>query len=149
MVEESGDKPKIIVDEDWKSKVQAEKDALERAKHEPSQSADTPAAQPSSETEDHAHGRRQFPPATLSVLMTTLATEAMLSLGQMQHPISNKIELDLEQAKHFIDSLQMLEEKTAGNRTPEESRLLDGILYELRMAFVEVQSRSAAAAKPR
>jgi hypothetical protein len=119
-------KSKLIIDEDWKSQAQAEKEALER---QPQAKPDAAAA--------------PMPPVTLAVLLTTLATQALVSLGQIPHPVSGKPELHLDEAKHFIDTLEMLEEKTKGNRTEEESRLLDNLLHELRMGFVEVQARVA------
>ncbi len=84
-------------------------------------------------------GEPPLPAATLSFLITTLATQAMVSLGQIPDPFSNKAEFRPAQATHFIDTLQMLEEKTSGNRTPEESSLLRSCLYQLRMAFVQRQ----------
>ena len=122
-------KPKLIIDEDWKSQVQAEKEALERQKEHPSRPQ--PAAGP-------------LPPATLAMLLTTLATQALVGLGQIPHPLSGKAEIQLDEAKHFIDTLEMLEAKTAGNRTPEEERLLENLLHELRLGYVEVQSHVAA-----
>ena len=82
-----------------------------------------------------------MPPATLSFLITTLATQAMVSLGQVPNPFSGKTEMRLPEARHFIDTLVMLEEKTANNRSPEESTLLDGFLHQLRMSYVEAQCK--------
>ena len=59
----------------------------------------------------------------------------------MPNPVSGKTETDLEQAKHFIDMLGVLEEKTKGNLTDDESRSLESVLFDLRMGFVEVSSR--------
>lgn len=63
-----------------------------------------------------------------------------MCLGQMANPVTGKAEPRLPEAKHFIDMLAVLEEKTAGNRSAEESALLDGFLHELRMAYVTSQS---------
>jgi hypothetical protein len=81
-----------------------------------------------------------MPPASLLTLVSTLASQAMLSLGAIPHPITGKAEVDFEQAKHFIDTLGLLEEKTAGNRTPEEDATLTQVVHELRMAFVGMKS---------
>ncbi len=51
-------------------------------------------------------------------------------------PATNRPEIHLDEAKHFIDLLEMLDQKTAGNRTPEESQLLEDLLHELRLGFV-------------
>lgn len=127
-----GTKPKLIIDEDWKSQVQAEKEALERQKvHSPQPQPEAAAGAP-------------LPPATLAMLLTTLATQALVGLGQIPHPTSGKAEIHLDEAKHFIDTLEMLEAKTAGNRSPEEDRLLENLLHELRLGFVEVQSHVSA-----
>ena len=147
MTDESTDSPKIIVNEDWKGRVEAEKHAAEQKKAAasvnqnaagPEQSAKAPAA--SSSAEPAARPNIPPPPATLEFLITTLATQAMMSLGQVPNPISGKADVRLPEAKHFIDMLTVLEEKTAGNRTPDESALLDGFLHELRMTFVMSQS---------
>ena len=128
------DEKKIIIDEDWKSQVEAEKAAAEAARKtsdaptQPAPGAGKPVPKPP------AAG--QLPPADLSILVTMLATQAMVSLGALPNPLTHKVEADPAQARHFIDLLEMIEEKTKGNTTPEESRLLDGVLHELRMAFV-------------
>jgi hypothetical protein len=86
---------------------------------------------------ENPHPHDRMPPATLTLLLTSLGTQALMSLGQILNPMTNKAEVDLDQAQHCIDLLSMLEEKTAGNRTPEESQMLDGMLYELRMLFLQ------------
>ena len=48
-------------------------------------------------------------------------------------------EIHLDEAKHFIDMLEMLETKTAGNRSAEESQLLENVLHELRLGFVTLK----------
>ena len=126
-------KSKIIIDEDWKSQAQAEKEALERQVHQ------EPPARPAQPA--------GLPPATLAVLLTTLATQALVALGQIPHPVSGKPEIHFDEAKHFVDTLEMLETKTGGNRTPEETQLLDNLLHELRLGYVEVQKHLAATAK--
>ena len=130
MSDEETSKPKIIIDEDWKEQVQAEKESLESRKQQPE--------------DETAHAYGPLPEASLSMLVTTLATQAMVALGQIPNPISGQPQVDLEHAKHFVDTLAVLEEKTAGNRTPEETELLGRMLHELRLGFVEMQNRPAA-----
>jgi hypothetical protein len=127
-------KPKLIIDEDWKSQVQAEKQALDRQLHQ------EPPAGPQPKQPAEAV---PLPPATLAILLTTLATQALVGLGQVPSPVSGKPEVHLDEAKHFIDTLEMLEAKTAGNRTAEETQLLDNLLHELRIGFVQVQAHLA------
>lgn len=125
-------KPKLIIDEDWKSQAQAEKEALDRQVHQQHAQPQAPPAEAA-----------PMPPATLAVLLTTLATQTLVALGQIPHPVSGKHEAHLDEAKHFIDTLEMLETKTAGNRTPEETQLLDNLLHELRLGYVQMQTHLA------
>ncbi len=84
-----------------------------------------------------------MPPASLVFLCTTLATQTMIALGQIPNPLTGKTELRLKQAKHYIDTLGMLEEKTSGNRTTDESRYSTDLLHQMRMAYVMIQSELA------
>ncbi len=118
---------KIIIDEDWKSQVEAEK-AAARAREQEGQ-ADAPS-QPRAGS---------LPPASLSFLVTTLATQSMVAMGLVPNPLTNQAERRPDEAKHFIDTLQVLYEKTEGNRTPDETQLMDNVLHELRMGFISVQ----------
>jgi uncharacterized protein DUF1844 len=137
MSTENQDKPQIFVDEDWKSRVEAEK------KNAAGASATGSSATAATDDRAGAEPPPPLPPATLSFLVTTLATQAMVSLGQVPNPFSGKVEVRLPEARHFIDTLVMLEEKTAGNRTPEESALLRGALHQLRMAYIEAEATPA------
>jgi len=65
-----------------------------------------------------------------------LYSEALMHLGQVPDPMTGQPHQDLEQAQFTIELLAMLQAKTEGNRTPEESAVLDEILAALRMAFV-------------
>ena len=67
------------------------------------------------------------------------AQNAALFLGQIPNPQSGKAEVNLEVARMFIDQLVMIQEKTRGNLTAEERQLLEMVLYELRLRFVEAQ----------
>ena len=83
----------------------------------------------------------QLPPPSFSFLVATLAGQASITLGQLPNPITNKAEVNLEMAKHFIDTLAVLEEKTKGNLTADETALLEGALHQLRLAFLEAQKK--------
>ncbi len=133
---ESSEKPKVIVDEDWKTKVQAEKEAL---KKQPTANAGTEK----SPTEGAAGKQPQveIPEASFSLLVTTLATQALAALGQVAPPDTKEVPIDLKLAKHLIDTMEILEQKTQGNLTEEESKLLTKMLYELRMIFVATRNR--------
>jgi hypothetical protein len=128
------DKPKIVVDDDWKAQAQAEKEKL--ADH--AAEAEAPAAGKGGEP-------RELPPASFGTLVQSLAVQTMLALGGMQDRKTNRIIVDLDLAKHHIDTLTLLEQKTKGNLTAEEKKLLDQALYETRMAYVQMAQRVAGA----
>ncbi len=75
-------------------------------------------------------------PASFVNFLSTLATNAAASLGAMPHPATGKRSVDLETGKYWLDVLAMITEKTKGNLHPKESRLLEGILADLRMQYV-------------
>ena len=132
-----GEEKKLYVDEDWKTRVEAERAAT--GKEQPGPSGEKPAAEPPEELE--------LPPPDLLFLAGTLYMQAMIGLGVFPNPISKKAEPHLRQAKHGIDSLEVLQQKTQGNRTPEESQAIENMLHELRMAYVAVLEKSPLAKK--
>jgi hypothetical protein len=140
------DEKRIIIDEDWKAQVQAEKEAAaQQPKAEPaSASADaTSAAEPSS----GASADPAMPPASFEMLVTTLATEALVAMGQVPHPLTGKAELRRNQAQYLIDTLDVLRQKSKGNLTPAEQELIDSVLHQVRMVFIAVANQPAAEAK--
>jgi hypothetical protein len=83
-------------------------------------------------------GGTRFDPTSFVALVIGLATQAQILLGVIENPITKKKEeVDLERAKNVIDLVGMLEKKTEGNRTDEESEFLGRILADLRMRFVQ------------
>lgn len=80
-------------------------------------------------------------------LVTYLSTTAMFQLGLIAGPSGERIPADMPNAKRTLDLLEVLQEKTQGNLTASESRLLADVLYELRMSFVEIQKRQARKSK--
>jgi hypothetical protein len=82
-------------------------------------------------------------PSGFETLVSYLSTTTMFQLGLIPGPGGERIPSDMPNAQRTIDLLQVLQEKTQGNLTPNESRLLDDVLYELRMTFVELQKRMA------
>ncbi|HKP70175.1 MAG TPA: DUF1844 domain-containing protein [Pyrinomonadaceae bacterium] len=77
-------------------------------------------------------------PASFVNFLSTLATNAAASLGAVPHPATGQRSLDLETGKYWLDVLAMITEKTKGNLHPQEARLLDGLLADLRMQYVTV-----------
>jgi len=143
MSEEEASKPKIIVDDDWKSRAQAEKEQLQRAtaaaKEQPVEPPVSEPTPPPSERE----AVEPLPPASFPVLVMSLATHALASMGQIPGADGKPV-VELDHAKHFIDTLGILEEKTKGNLTPHESEMLTRALHELRLLFVAVGKQDAA-----
>jgi hypothetical protein len=77
-------------------------------------------------------------PVTFSTLVLGLSTQALLHLGEIPSPDSGAIERDLAAAKHVIDILGILGEKTRNNLEPGEQTLLNSVLYDLRIRYVEL-----------
>ncbi len=144
MSEEETSKPKIIVDDDWKSRAQAEKEQLQqqasaKQKQPPAESAQEEPSPSRPEPEADI----PLPPASFSFLVTSLATQALATMGQVPGEDGKPI-VQLKHAQHFIDTLAMLEEKTKGNLTPDEAAILENVLHELRLIFVAVGKKPAA-----
>lgn len=134
MPDNAGEK-KIIIDEDWKSQVAAEKEALEQGQQQPGDAT-------------KAADAAEMPQASFSMLVSMLATEAMIGLGQLPHPVTGEATAAPEHATYFIDTLGMLDEKTKGNLTPEEARMMEDLLHQLRLAFVAIQGRQGEPIEP-
>ncbi len=137
--EHPNEEKKIIIDEDWKSQVEAEQEAARQQPETPA--PETPAPEPA---ESAAKATGPLPPPNLGVLASGLYLQGMVSLGLLPSPSSDKPEMHLDQAKHAVDMLQVLYEKTEGNRTADETSEMDAMLHELRLAFVSVQETSKA-----
>jgi hypothetical protein len=88
----------------------------------------------------------QTPPVALgpidfSTHILSLASSAMIALGKMPAPDGTAQPVDLETAKFLIDILAMLETKTKGNLDEAESKLLQSLIYDLRVAYVDAQPK--------
>jgi hypothetical protein len=78
--------------------------------------------------------------ATFTDFLLWLATMAAVQFGDLPDPVSGEpVEPNIPAAGHLVEVIGMLQEKTAGNLAPEEAKLLDDLLYELRMRFVQAQ----------
>ncbi len=134
MAEEGQETPKIIIDDDWKAQAQADKEKLAREMEEKPAAAE-PTAQPGQAAPDGAP--REVPAASFPILVNSLLTQIFFALGAIADPQSGQRFVDLALAKHHIDMLGVLEEKTKGNLTEEETKLLDRAVYESRMQYVQ------------
>lgn len=133
------DEKKIIIDEDWKTRVAAEKDEANRREKTSPEPAETGGPSMADAP--------TMPPASFELLVTMLATEAMAGLGQLPNPLTGQLESDPAGARYAIDMLEMLADKTKGNLTPQEDFGLRELLHQLRMAFVALQSAPTAPAE--
>ena len=70
-------------------------------------------------------------------LIFSLSTSVLIQLGEIQDPITQQLAKNLPLAKQTIDLIGMLEEKTRGNLTSDEGKVLENILYDLRMRYVK------------
>ena len=76
-----------------------------------------------------------FPTVTFSTFLLSLSTSALVTLGELPDPMGNDKSVNLPLAKQTIHIIEMLKEKTVNNLGPEEGRLIDGILYDLRKKY--------------
>lgn len=89
-------------------------------------------------------GDDALPGIDFATFIMSLSHSAFLHLGEAPNPETNKVETNLPLARQTIDLLGLLEEKTKGNLTGDEERLLTQVLFDLRMRFVEVQKKAEA-----
>jgi hypothetical protein len=83
----------------------------------------------------------KLPPASFPLIAATFGTQAMLALGQIPNPLDGKTEVRIDMAKHAIDMLAILEEKTKGNLTADEAAMLESLLHQLRLAYMNVAKK--------
>lgn len=81
---------------------------------------------------------RQLPPIDFPTFIMSMYTQALLLMGEAAHPEIKDVPQDLDGARQTIDILRMLKEKTTGNLSLDEDRLLENLLHELRMRFVKL-----------
>lgn len=149
-------KPSLHVDTDWKKQAQEEKKRL--AEQEAQRRASTagpagvvsgaataagPTAAPKA-APGRAGGRKagEMPPASLATMMQSIVTQALFYMGELAARGSEPI-VNLDMARHHIDTLSILEEKTKNNLTEDEKKMLDAALYETRMRFISIASQYA------
>jgi hypothetical protein len=127
-MDEQNQAPKIHIDSDWKAQARAEKEKMaEKGK------AEGPAGAA-------AGGRGGLPPATFETLVSTMATQALFALGAIPDPRTGQRMMSLDLARHHIDMLTVIEQKSKGNLSTDESNLLVTTLYELRQRYIQVAS---------
>lgn len=82
-----------------------------------------------------------LPPVDFSNLILSLSTSVLINLGEVPDPVTNKTDKNIEMARQTIDIIDMLKDKTKGNLTEGEGKLVDAVLYDLRMRYVSISSR--------
>jgi hypothetical protein len=87
--------------------------------------------------EAHAEQPPPLPEVNFSAFVYSLSTSALVHLGEIPEPLTQKMDKNLPLAKQTIDILGILQEKTKGNLTQEEDNLLNSFLYDLRMRYVK------------
>lgn len=95
-----------------------------------------PLAKESAEEQQQAP-QEQEPELDFFNYIASLGFQAMIFLGEVPNPMTNKIDINLKQAKFLIDTLVIIREKTTGNLSKEEAELLNGSIYELQLRYVE------------
>lgn len=104
--------------------------------------ADEPARPSGEAAGAHAeHSDEPLPEINFSTFIISLSTQALMHLGEIADPMSGKAETDLPGAKQMIDILSLLQEKTRGNLSPGEQQLVEDVLYDLRMRYVDAVKR--------
>jgi len=117
---------KIAVDDDWKSRVEREKQAESASEQIPG-----------------------YPEASFELLVRTFSMQAMAAMGVLGGPGGEQQPPDLAMAKHLIDLLGVIEEKTRGNLSADEAGMLEQMLHQLRILFINPEvRRSIAKAAP-
>lgn len=71
------------------------------------------------------------------IFVTSLGMQALIFLGEMANPITNETKIELPRAKYLIETISMIKDRTRGNLTDEEGRLIDDMLYTLRLKYAE------------
>jgi hypothetical protein len=84
----------------------------------------------------------QAPERSLAGLFMMLASSAVVSMGEVADPVTGQRHYDLDQAAEIIDLLVLLREKTEGHRSAEESQVLDELVYDLQVRFVNARKRA-------
>jgi hypothetical protein len=159
------DKPSLHIDDDWKKQAQEEKRRLAEQQQKAAAAPAAPRvpppglgvppgvapgmapadpragdAAPATAGARTARGQRQLPEASFATLVQSILTQAMFYLGELS-PYGGEPVLNLDMARHQVDTLGVLEQKTVNNLAEDEQRLLDAALYEARTRFVAVASQ--------
>lgn len=115
------EQPKLIIDTDWKTQAEAEKERLAEQARQKAQAAE-----------------HDLPPADVVGIVQILASQALLYMGGFPDPQTGRTMVALDLAKFHIDLMGVLEEKTKGNLSEEENEIVSQTAHELRLRYVDV-----------
>ncbi len=128
MKDEEREKGFVVRDRRFTAKKEEEKIATKDEKKE------EPIKEKNSETKEEG----PLPEINFTSFIFSLSTSALIQLGEVEDPFTQKKEKHLPLAKQTIDLIGMLKEKTKGNLTSEEEKFIDQVLFDLRMRYVKV-----------
>lgn len=145
------EQPSLHIDTDWKKQAQEEKRRLAEKAQQEQQAKPAPAASaapaisgapaaPGARSARGARGQRELPPASIATLAQSLMTQALYYLGDLAYQGGDPVQ-NLDMAKHNIDTLVVLDEKTGDKLTPEERHALDVALHQASTRFASVASQ--------
>lgn len=120
---DNDDKPKIIIDSDWKNEAEREKEELSKGGEE-AQAQGEPLPEP--DFVQHC---------------ASIATHAMILLGAVPNPMTGKQEFDPAYSRHLIDTIVMLRDKAKGNLKPQEEQTIEQLVGELRVAWLSIAGK--------
>jgi len=138
MDEEQGERSFTVSDKRFSARREAPPDrASESSPPKPSASQQEARSRPQEEIPSSGDAEE----VNFASFLISLGTQAFMHLGELPNPITQKREQDISAAKQMIDLLGLLQTKTKGNLTGEEERLLQQLLFDLRLRYVRETGR--------
>ncbi len=137
------------IDESWKESAESEKEILVGQTDAPQGEPELHIPESIKEDEEESGAAQEtageVPEVNFLNYITSLGFQAMIFLGEIPNPVTQKDDTNFDQAKFLIDTLSLLKDKTQGNLTKEEENLLNASVYELQMKYVEkIQAETAS-----
>lgn len=94
------------------------------------------------EEDEAASHNSSYPRTSFKIFISSIAMQAMIALGKLETPVTKKIEKNVDQARFLIDTLIILEEKTRGNLTEEEKKLLLESVSNLKTLYIDEKNNN-------
>ena len=128
------------VDESWKEKVDGEKTVEGAVGNEKEKKQKETEKKAAGATGKADNTKRQLPKMNFGIFLSSLGLQTLIHLGEIEHPETKRKEKNLDAARETIDLLLVLKDKTEGNRTPDEDKLLQVLITDLQMKYVSSAS---------